>query len=228
MLKKSLCLALASSLLSSAIFAAPVPEPASGSGSGETKEQHDKQAASELAEKLQSIKTLSASFQQMSEGQRGRVQLEAGEMQVKRPNQFRWEIQAPYHQQIISRNDKVWVVDPDLLQVVIKKQDDSMGATPAQLLSGDAQRFLADYRVVRQIEKDEQVYTLRPVAQNELFEQLNITFQKGVLTIISLKDSLGGQRQIQFTDVKINESVSDSLFRLDIPKDFDVIDETRT
>ena len=33
--------------------------------------------------------------------------------------------------------DKLWIYDPDLNQVVVKKLDQALGATPAALLAGD-------------------------------------------------------------------------------------------
>ena len=187
---------------------------------------HDQKASADLATLLQKINTLSAGFRQTSQGRRGRTKSESGEMQIKRPNQFRWEITAPYAQQIISRDNKVWMVDLDVLQVVIKKQDETMGPTPVQLLSGDARQFLEDYRVVRVIYKTEQTYTLRPQSGDDLFEQLDITFQKDQLESMTLKDSLGGIRKIDFSNVTINGNIADKQFTVDIPKDFDVIDET--
>ena len=190
--------------------------------------KHDEQAAKALAEALQAINTLSAHFEQQSLGSRGRVKTESGEMLIKRPDHFRWDTHKPFSQKIISTDNKIWVVDTDLMQVIIKKQDDSMGTTPVQLLSGDAARFLKDYRVVRVGSHDELVYTLRPRSASELFEQLDVTFVRGQLKAMIMSDSLGGKRQIRFSDVTLNRLVDDSHFKVSIPEDYDVIDETRS
>ena len=240
MLKKTLLTVMTTTILATSLQAAPVLEPASGSGSGSGSgegllmpttpagEQHDQKASAELADKLQNIKTLSASFAQTSQGARGRMQVESGEMLIKRPNQFRWDVTKPFSQQIISRDDKVWMIDPDVFQVVIKRQDDTMGPTPVQLLSGDAKAFLEDYRVVRVNFDSEQTYTLRPRGGSDLFEQLDVNFRQNHLSSIVLKDNLGGMRRISFSDVRVNGSIDDSRFKAEYPKDFDVIDETRS
>lgn len=240
MLKKTLLTIVTTTLLATSLLADPLLEPGSGSvsdsGSGESLlmpttpagERHDQKAAAELAEKLQSIKTLSASFTQTSQGARGRTQSESGEMMIKRPNQFRWDVTKPFAQQIISRDEKVWMIDPEVFQVVIKRQDDTMGPTPVQLLSGDAKAFLEDYRVIRVSYDAEQTYTLRPRGGSELFEQLDVNFRKNNLSSIVLKDNLGGMRQITFSDVTVNGVIDDSRFKAEFPKDFDVIDETRS
>ena len=190
--------------------------------------KHDKQASEELAKSLQSIHSLSAQFKQQTVARHRRNKNESGDMLIKRPNQFRWDTRAPFNQDIVSKDSKVWIVDTDLLQVVIKKQDDRLGPTPVQLLSGNASEFLKDYQVVRVGDKDKKlVYTLRPIGNKELFEQLDVTFIKNTLDSMTLKDSLGGKREITFTGVRINDKVDDKRFEVTIPKGFDVIDETR-
>lgn len=242
MLKKTLLTVMMTTLLATSLQAAPLLESGSGSGSvsgsgsGENLlkptspagEQHDQKAATDLAEKLQSIKTLSASYTLKSQSDRRKMQTESGEMQIKRPNQFRWDVASPYIQHTISRDEKVWIIEPAVLQVVIKRQDDSMGATPVQLLSGDAKAFLEDYRVIRINYDSEQTYTLRPRNNNGPFKQLDVSFRQDKLSGITLKDNLGGTRQISFSDVKMNGDIDDSRFKADYSKDFDVIDETRS
>ena len=233
MLKKTLFMVMTTTFLATSLQAASLPEPASGSGepllpTTAPGEQHDQKAATELADKLQNIKTLSARFTQTSQGARGRVQTESGEMLIKRPNQFRWDVSEPFVQQIISRDGRVWMVDPEVYQVVIKRQDDTMGPTPVQLLSGDARAFLDDYRVIRVTFDSEQTYTLRPRGGSDLFEQLDVHFRQNRLSSITLKDNLGGMRQITFSEVKENPVIDDSRFNAEYPGDFDVIDETRS
>ena len=191
--------------------------------------KHDKQAAEELAKSLQAIESLSAQFEQRAPARHGRINVETGDMLIKRPGQFRWETNTPFKQIIVSRDQKVWIVDTDVYMVVIKKQDETLGPTPVQLLSGDASEFLKDYQVVRVGDKNKElVYTLRPLINSELFEQLDVTFIKGELSSMTLKDSLGGKRHISFSNVMINTAVDNSKFQVTIPKGFDVIDETRS
>ncbi|OED46630.1 outer membrane lipoprotein carrier protein LolA [Endozoicomonas sp. (ex Bugula neritina AB1)] len=232
MIKKRLLVIVLSSLCSLPLQAASVSsKPVVDSQAVTTAAgiNHDKQAAEDLAESLQSIHSLSASFEQQTVASQGRVKTENGEVLIKRPNQFRWDTRKPFNQDIVSKDNKIWMVDTDLMQVVIKKQDDTQGPTPVQLLSGNASEFLKNYRVVRVGDRNKELtYTLRPVGESELFEQLDVTFNKGVLTSMTLKDSLGGKRRITFSDMKLNEKVDDKRFQINIPKDFDVIDETRS
>ncbi len=82
--------------------------------------------------------TLQADFKQVTLDENGSpVQSSNGLFYLSRPGQFRWSYQQPFVQEIISSNGKVWFYDTDLEQVTINKMDESLGSTPALLLSGD-------------------------------------------------------------------------------------------
>ena len=193
--------------------------------------KQDKRAAEELAKKLQAMNTVSANFSQSTIDQSGRSQVEKGSMQLKRPNQFRWNITSPFNQEIIAKDGKLWMIDPDFKQVVIKKQDNQSGPTAVQLLSGDASEFLMEYAVTRMNYGPEVVYTLRPGKASDLFERLEIHFSRDEISAITLVDSLGGKRRIDFTRVNLNQPVDNKLFEPDLQQlekaGFDIIDESR-
>ncbi|MGI9282204.1 MAG: outer membrane lipoprotein chaperone LolA [Endozoicomonas sp.] len=188
---------------------------------------NDEKASQSLAEKLEALKSLTAHFQQDAIASNGRTQSESGEMQMKRPDLFRWVTTEPYEQEIVAHGSKVWMVDRDLQQVIIQKQDARMANTPAQLLTGNARELLKQYNVSVYSKDRNEKYTLTPKADSDLFEKLDIDFRQGRLTSIELSDSLGGKRRILFSEVKENGQVNDDLFEVKPPKGFDVIDETR-
>ncbi|WP_252179734.1 outer membrane lipoprotein chaperone LolA [Endozoicomonas sp. 4G] len=188
---------------------------------------NDEKAAQSLAEKLESLKSLTAHFQQEAVSSDGRTQTEAGEMQMKRPDLFRWVTREPFEQEIVAHGNKVWMVDRELQQVIIQKQDTRMANTPAQLLTGNARELLKQYNVSVYSKDRNEKYTLTPKAESDLFEKLDIDFHQGRLAAIELSDSLGGKRRISFSEVKENTQLNDSLFEVTPPKGFDVIDETK-
>lgn len=206
------------------LLATPVPAVAGASSAV----HHDEKAAGLLAEKLQAMHSLHASFAQKSSDKNGRPKVERGEMQLKRPNQFRWQVTAPFSQEIIATEGKLWVLDPDFLQVVIKNQDS--GPTAVQLFSGDAGSFLQDYLVARKGNAADTIYTLKPKNDSDLFEQLEIHFNREQLATITIFDTLGGKRRIEFTQVKVNQPMASDLFMPDLKKlqqaGYDIIDES--
>lgn len=187
----------------------------------------EKSATEALTRKLDKIHTISARFQQEAVGSDGRTRTESGSMQMKRPGQFRWNTESPFEQEIVAIKDKVWLVDRDLSQVIIQHQDNQMGNTPAQLLSGNAREFLGDYRVFRFNNEKQDKFTLIPRENSGLFDKLDITFCDDNLDSIELRDSLGGRRRVSFSQVNVNGFISDSDFKIDIPKGYDVIDQTQ-
>ena len=193
--------------------------------------KHDIKAADELAKKLQAMNTISASFSQSTINKSGHPNVEKGDMQLKRPNQFRWNITSPFNQEIMTKGGKLWMLDPDFKQVVITKRDGQSGPAAVQLLSGNASAFLKDYAVIRMNYGPEVVYTLRPRKTSELFEMLEIHFSRDQISAISIVDSLGGKRRIDFTRVELNQPVDNNLFEPDIKTlekaGFDIIDENR-
>ncbi|PJE80503.1 Outer-membrane lipoprotein carrier protein [invertebrate metagenome] len=192
--------------------------------------KNDPQAFSELVKKLDAFEVFFAHFEQQSVSENGRKRVEGGEVWLKKPGQFRWQTNEPFKQVIVSQRDKTWAIDEDLMQVVIRRQEDISGNTPAQLLSGNARHFLSAYHVMQRRDGKDDVYTLVPVKDNDLFEKLEMIFTGNILKAIVLNDVLGGHRRIVFSDVKSGSSkqfpFDNNLFIARVPEDFDVIDET--
>ena len=60
-----------------------------------------------------------------------------GTFAFPRPGKFRWTYEKPFEQLIVGDGEKVWIYDRDLNQVIVRKLDAALGATPAALLAGD-------------------------------------------------------------------------------------------
>ena len=189
-------------------------------------QKNDARAAEKLTRRLVKIRTISAKFKQESVGSDGRIRTESGSMQIKRPGKFRWDTASPFEQEIVALDKKIWLVDRDLQQVIIQIQDQRMSNTPAQLLSGDVKEFLKDYQIGLYRDDKQERFTLTPAGNSDLFEKLDIVFRDGVLNSFELRDSLGGRRRVELSDVNVNGMISDSDFRVEIPKGYDVIDQT--
>lgn len=152
-----------------------------------------------------------------------------GTMQVKRPGQFRWETTSPSKQLIVTSGKTVWIYDPDLEQAVRQNLDDQVGNTPALLLSGQSATIMKSFRVT-QPKASEPYFVLYPKAEDGVFESLGIRFAntasaKGAPSQMILKDSLGQQTTINFSNVKLNPTLSANAFNFVPPKGTDVIDQ---
>ena len=57
-----------------------------------------------------------------------------GIFRFKRPGRFEWTYEKPYRQQIISDGKTLWIYDPDLMQVTVRRLDGAVRSTPAGIL----------------------------------------------------------------------------------------------
>ena len=92
---------------------------------------------------LQGTRTLKADFAQTSAGGIGGGKSQ-GTMAISRPGKFRWSINKPYSQLMVGDGSRIWLYDPELKQVIVRKSEKALGGTPAALLAGDndaEQRF---------------------------------------------------------------------------------------
>ncbi|MBZ0330633.1 outer membrane lipoprotein chaperone LolA [Halomonas sp. ANAO-440] len=185
------------------------------------------EGADRLATMLEPLETYQASFeQQILDGSGQRLQQASGTMWLSRPGKFRWEVDAPYQQEVISDGSEVYLYDPDLEQVTVQALDQRVTHTPALLLSGSASELTENYDVTRQQQGSNEVFRLVPKSPDTLFEELEMTFRGEELRGLEMTDSTGQRTAIEFRDVRLNQSIDDSRFTFDIPDGTDVIRDT--
>lgn len=175
---------------------------------------------------LQNAKTVKAKPSSLNQGLRNSHlnQKFTGTMQVKRPGQFRWETTSPSKQLIVASDETVWIYDPDLEQAVRQKLDEQVSNTPALLLSGQTSNIMKSFRVT-QPNAQEAYFVLYPKSEDGVFDSLGMRFSNNLPTQMVLKDSLGQQTTINFSNVKLNPTLNSSAFNFVPPKGTDVIDQ---
>ncbi|WP_251976790.1 outer membrane lipoprotein chaperone LolA [Salinicola avicenniae] len=188
--------------------------------------QADQASADRLSHLLEPLKTYSADFeQQILDAGGSSLQDTSGHMWLSRPGHFRWEVNQPYRQLVVSDGNEVTLYDPDLEQVTIQPLDDRVTHTPALLLSGRASALADNYDVTRQQQGATETFTLVPQANDTLFEQLKLTFYSEKLDALQMTDSTGQRTAIDFDDAETNVSIDPAQFAFEIPEGADVIRE---
>jgi len=183
----------------------------------------DQNPAQQLTQLLEPLHTYSADFHQDIQGDNGQAQQSStGHMWLARPGKFRWVVNEPYAQTVVSDGQKVYLYDPDLEQVTIRKLDPRVSETPALLLSGSADQLTHDYNVSETNGNSAHIFTLTPKSHGSLFQSLDMTFTGNTLTSLNLTDATGQKTVISFNHVKPNESIDASRFVFHIPKGADV------
>ena len=175
---------------------------------------------------LKSSKSLTADFKQVLINESGKpTQTSSGIFYLQRPGKFRWNYLKPFQQEIVSSSGKVWFYDTDLDQVTIKKLDESVGSTPALLLSGTIS--LDDNFTMEDqgIDGEMQWIKLLPKNQESSFKYILIGLNKGLLGGMELSDNFGQLTRIYFTNVQLNPPIKASMFEFIAPKGADVFSD---
>ncbi|QWF69960.1 outer membrane lipoprotein chaperone LolA [Methylomonas paludis] len=172
---------------------------------------------------LHASASFAADFQQVSLDKSGHPALTSyGKFYLSRPGKFRWNYQKPFVQDIVSNGGKVWFYDADLAQVTVKKLDDSLGSTPALLLTGQVdleEKFRLDEQG-----KDEELNWIRlsPKDEESGFKYIMIGLSGGQLAGMELSDNFGQLTRVYFSNIQINPKLDADLFEFTPPKGADV------
>ena len=173
-----------------------------------------------------SSKTATARFEQQVFDRGGKVvERASGTFAFSRPGKFRWTYEKPHQQLLVGDGAKLWIYDPDLKQVTVKKIGAAISSTPAALLAG----------------KDDitKLFTLRdagsadglawveatPRTQDTGFDRVRLGLQGKMLAAMELFDQLGGHTRLAFSDFKTNVAVAPEIFRFAPPKGADVLED---
>lgn len=179
----------------------------------------------QLKQFLHSSVALSADFKQVNIDKAGRAgHTSTGQFYLSRPGKFRWNYQKPFKQEIVSNGGKVWFFDADLEQVTVKNLDDSLGSTPALLLTGQV-NIEEKFRLDEQGQDDGMNWVkLSPKNEESGFKYVLIGLVNGQLGGMELSDNFGQLTRIYFTNIQINPSFSAELFNFKPPKGADVFE----
>lgn len=174
-------------------------------------------------EQTQSVR---ANFHQVVTDRQGRkVQEVDGEMQLKRPNKFRWDYKKPYEQQIISDGNQVWLYDTELAQVTVRELSKSIGSSPAALLAG-GEAIDKSFKLVNAFRRDDLDWvSANPKDKESGFEKILMGFKDNKLQEMSLVDSFGHTTKIVFSQVQVNPVLEEKAFLFKPPKGVDVVGE---
>ncbi|HVS57439.1 MAG TPA: outer membrane lipoprotein chaperone LolA [Casimicrobiaceae bacterium] len=169
-------------------------------------------------------RTGKATFRQVVAGKSGRVpQASSGTFAFARPGKFRWSYDKPYAQLLVGDGDKLWIYDRDLNQVIIKKLDRALGATPASLLAGSS-AFETNFVLIDGGNSDGiEFVEAEPKSADTGFDHIRIGFKENLPRTMELHDSFGQLTQLTFDTFERNPAIDPALFRFSPPPGADVI-----
>lgn len=183
---------------------------------------------------FETTRSMRADFAQIVVAKSGkRPQRSTGVMMFSRPGKFRWQIENPYSQLLVGDGKKIWIYDPDLRQVTVKKFDTALGSTPVALLVGESDGTSSDKGAL------EKNFSLRDAGEREGlewleaipksadsgFEKLLLGFSGNNLKSMELFDNFGQVTTLFFSNLERNPQLSPALFRFTPPAGVDVLGE---
>lgn len=177
-------------------------------------------ASDNLEALLNRINSLQANFTQTIMDDRGQIlQKTSGEMLIHRPKRFRWEVEQPNKQLLIADGKRIWFYDVGLQQITVQKQTEAANS-PAALLS-DSPKGLSKQFTVNFL-MDVQGFYLVPKDKNALFRSIILIFQQDRLREMRLRDKLGQETVIDFSQVKLNSPINPERFHFVLPTEKNV------
>ena len=167
-----------------------------------------------------------ADFHQIVTDKQGqKIQEVYGEMQLKRPNKFRWDYHKPFEQQIISDGKQVWLYDTELAQVSVRELSKALGSSPAALLAGD-DSLDKNFKLVNAFRKDGLDWvSTNPKDSDTGFNKISLAFKNDVLQEMDMIDSFGHQTKNLFSNVVHNPVIEPKSFLFKPPPGVDVVGE---
>ena len=171
---------------------------------------------------LDGVRSLTATFKQEIFGEDQRLQeTETGSLSLQRPNRFRWTYEGPAELVVVADGAKLWIYDKELAEVTVTPFDDTAGASPAVLLSGD-RNVREDFEVVESYTRDALDWVKLEPKKASDFSAISIGFNGNEPRRLELVDGLGQTTRIELDDLVVNPEIPDDVFHLDVPPGVDV------
>ena len=174
---------------------------------------------------LDGVQSLTADFkQEVWNADHELLQTESGSLALKRPNRFRWTYVEPTQLIVVADGAKLSIYDVELEQVTVAPFD-SVGTSPAMLLSGD-RNVREQFEVVDAYNADGLDWVkLEPLAGGSDFASVLIGFNGTAPQRLELVDGLNEVTRIELDNLDVNPELADDVFKLEVPDGVDVLGE---
>ncbi|MGD9152663.1 MAG: outer membrane lipoprotein chaperone LolA [Gammaproteobacteria bacterium] len=185
-------------------------------------------AAQMLQQKLSGFQSMTADFTQTVAAEDNTIlQKTSGNIALKRPGKFRWETTTGIKQLIVTDGVKLWIYDPELKQVTIRRLGSSIGQTPILLLT-KSHFDLQKHFFISKISRDQpgDWFQLIPKNKDNSFASVMIGFENNKIIGLDFTNQLKQKIVIWFSNVKINPANLPN-FNFTIPQGVDVVDERK-
>ena len=180
-------------------------------------------AQEQLRDFVGKVNGATGSFSQYTVNAQGRTQpAQTGTFSFQRPGKFKWAVQKPYEQLVISDGAKVYQYDPDLLQVTERKVDAAIGTSPAAILFGSGS--LEQSFEVSALPSRTAWTGCAPSRNADAgFSRVDIGLKDNLPARVELLDSFGQTTRVDLSGITPNPSIGAKEFQFTAPKGVDVV-----
>ncbi len=150
---------------------------------------------------LTNLKNMHAKFRQsLVNPQQGIKETSMGELWVSKPSFFKWQVESPQKQMLLSNGQKLWNYDEDLEQVTISEVPKNISQAPyLLLLTGDSKVLQKLFSITQ---NGEHTYRLTPkVNDQSLIKYIDITFADITPKSMLIQTEVGQSTHIEFYDI---------------------------
>jgi outer membrane lipoprotein carrier protein len=180
-------------------------------------------ARQDLSERLDTLAEFAADFSQEIRGAQGQVlERSSGQIFLLRP-QFKWVVDQPYPQVIVTEGDVLKVYDPDLEQLIIRPLSEALADTPVSLLTQQGVVLGDEFQVLEIVDEAGASYILSPNSPDSLYAEIRLHFSSDTLVAMAILDHLGQFTEIFFTPAADSAVLQSGEFQLSVPPGTDVI-----
>jgi len=181
-------------------------------------------AAAQLNAFVKDVRTATGTFTQSTQSSRGQpAPAQSGTFAFERPGKFRWAVEKPYEQLVLSDGRRLYQYDPDLAQVSVRSVGAAIGNAPAQVLFG--QGSLEQSFEIKPLAAKEGLQWLRatPRSAEAGFSYMDMGFDGNLPMRIDILDAFGQITRVEFTTIVPNPSIPSSQFTFVAPAGVDVV-----
>ena len=158
-----------------------------------------------------------------------KVQINTGEMWIKKPGKIRWNYNIPKDEQIVSDGSYLWYYYVEEKYAIKRDIKELENNTNVLSLLSDLNNLKKVFKVnISKTTLDETKYYLVELipldSEDDSTNKQIIAVNMENLQIerMYIYDAFGNKSTIKFNDIKINKGIKDSVFKFKAPKDVDI------
>jgi outer membrane lipoprotein carrier protein len=167
---------------------------------------------------------LAGRFEQQVLDQNGTLKEQtSGSIALAVPRQLRWEYETPFPQLIVADGEHLFIYDPDLEQVTVRRQIEDEQQSPLLALIDPEERARQFTLKSAGLRDGLEWIELESKIEDAQIRTALLGIDGQTLSRMEFTDSLGQRTRIQFSEWLRNPSFEAGFFRFQVPANADVV-----